>query len=222
MLQASTIQFLIDLKENNNKIWFEANKTAYETAKKDFEQFVGQVLDKMTAIIPELANQKPKDCVFRIFRDVRFSKDKSPYKPNFGAVFAKGGRKSMGAGYYIHLEPNGSCFAGGGIWMPENNILKAIRQEIDYNLDEFESIVNNKKFKTMYPAVEGEKLKNPPQGYDANHKAIEYLKLKSFTVHHQVSDNLLLKKDFAENVFEMFETMTPFIHFLDRAVELEK
>lgn len=219
MLQSTTTDFLKGLAANNNKPWFDNNRDAYAAAKEDFELFATAVLKELAKNEPGFAEQKAKDCVFRIFRDVRFSKDKTPYKPNFGAYFSKGGKKFPGAGYYVHVEPGGKSFAGGGLWMPEAAILKAVRQEIDYNLDEFKSILSNKKFKKAFPEVNGEKAKKPPVGYTEDNPGIEYIKLKSFTVTHQLSDEQLESKQFVKQVTDLFTTMRPLVDFLNRAVE---
>jgi len=218
MLQATTVTFLRQLGKNNNKPWFDAHRTEYETAKADFEVFVQQLLDGVAVGEPVFKEQKPKDCIFRIFRDVRFSKDKTPYKPNFGAFFSKGGRKYPGAGYYVHIEPGGKSFAGGGLWQPETPILKSVRQEIDYNFAEFDKIVSDKKFGKLFGKVSGEQLKSLPQGYKDDNPAIEYLKMKSFVVMHPLDDETLTSKSFAKNTVGVFTAMRPFAEFLNRAV----
>ena len=147
MLQPSTQAFLKNLAKNNNREWFDEHRKEYDVAKKDYEQYVEKMLEELCKEEESFKGQKAKDCIFRIFRDVRFSKDKSPYKANFGAVFSKGGKKHMGAGYYVHIEPRKN-FIGGGIWQPEGDMLKKIRQEIDYNLEEFQGILKNKNFHT--------------------------------------------------------------------------
>ena len=149
MLETSTIQFLKQLEKNNNKEWFDANRKKYETAKAEFAIFVQQVIDEFSKTDTTLASLKAKDCLFRINRDVRFAKDKSPYKTNIGAYFNAGGKKSMTAGYYLHIQP-GKSFIGGGMYQPEAAALKKVRQEIDYNFDELKKIVGNKKFSTVY------------------------------------------------------------------------
>lgn len=214
----TVLAFLKNLSENNNKDWFEQNKKEYEVAKKEQERFVTEMLNELAVREEGFAGQKAKDCIFRIFRDVRFSKDKTPYKTNFGTVFSKGGKKYPGAAYYVHLEP-GKSFIGGGIWMPESEVLKKIRQEIDYNLAPFESILAEKKFKKLFGEVDGERLKKAPQGYDEANPAIQYLKLKSFTVGTPISDKEVLDKNFAGKALDIFDTMKPFIDFLNRAVE---
>ena len=219
MLQPATLTFLRQLKKNNDKSWFDAHRAAYETAKADFEQFVTALLKELTALEPALGAQKAKDCIYRIFRDVRFSKDKTPYKWHFSAFFSRGGRKWEGAGYYIHVEP-GAMFAGGGLWMPQPALLKAVRQEIDYSFKEFESIRNDKTFKKLFPELNGERLQKPPQGYDAGNPAIEYLKMKSFTTGHKMADADFTGKDAVKNVADVFTTLRPLIDFLNRAVEV--
>jgi uncharacterized protein (TIGR02453 family) len=218
MLQPATINFLKDLANNNNKPWFDANRDAYQAAKADFELFITKILGHLAEQEPLFKEQQAKDCIFRIFRDVRFSKDKTPYKSHFGAFFSKGGKKFPGAGYYLHLDPAGKSFAGGGLWMPENPVLKAVRQEIDYNFDAFSKIVKAPKFKKLFPEVEGEQLKKVPQGYDESNPAIAYLKLKSFTVTHELPAGVWSKSPEAK-IMEIFGTMQPFIDFLNHALE---
>ena len=218
MLQPATLEFLKKLAKNNNKVWFDNNREAYQAAKADFELFVTQVLEKLAVTDPMFAQQKAKDCIFRIFRDVRFSKDKSPYKPNFGAYFNKGGRKAHGAGYYIHLEP-GKTFVGGGLWMPEGSMLKGVRQEIDYNFPEFKKIVTGARFKKLFGNVEGEQLKTVPQGYSADNPAIDYLKMKSYVVTAKMEDKEITAKTFVSKCMNVFTTMSPLVDFLNRPLE---
>lgn len=217
-MESSTFSFLQNLNENNNKTWFDANRKMYEAARTDFEKLVQTILDKLAVWEEGFTAQRAKDCIFRIHRDVRFSKNKEPYKANFGAVFSKNGKKDIGAGYYLHLEP-GKSFVGGGIWQPEKDVLKKIRQEIDYNFSEFEGIISEKKFKSVFQKIDGEPLKRPPLGYDDSNPAIAYLKLKSFTVGARMDDAAFIRKDASEKVVSIFQTMQPFIFFLNRAVE---
>jgi uncharacterized protein (TIGR02453 family) len=220
MLQAATLQFLADLDQNNNKAWFDANRKRYETAKKDFELFIGEVLAANVTQLPELEGRLAKDCIFRIFKDVRFSKDKIPYKNNFGAGFGKGEKKAHGAGFYLHLQPGNNSFMGGGIWQPEAAHLKAIRQEIDYNFDEFRGIVESPAFKKTFKGMDTtDKLKKKPMGYEEDNPAIEYLKLKSFTAGAAVSDKDLLSKNAVARMTEIVGAMKPLVTFMNRAIE---
>ena len=218
MLRATTVTFLGKLSKNNNKPWFDKHRDDYQAAKEDYEVFVTEILAGLSTIDTAFKEQQAKDCIFRIFRDVRFSKDKTPYKAHFGAFFSKGGRKFPGAGYYFHLEPGGKSFAGGGLWVPEAPLLKAVRQEIDYNFDEFSTIIGNKKFKTLFKEINGEQLKTLPQGYTADNPAIEYLKMKSYTVSCNIPDADILSKVVVRKAMDVFTTMQPFINFLNRSL----
>ncbi len=219
MLQANTITFLKQLGKNNNKPWFDKNRDKYQAAKEDHEALVAEILDGLSAAEPIFKEQKPKDCIFRIFRDVRFSKDKTPYKDHFGAFFSKGGRKFPGAGYYLHLQPGGNSFAGGGMWMPEPPLLKQVRQEIDYNLKDFKKIIEDKKFKKYFKKIDGEQLTKVPQGYKEDNPAIEYLKMKGYTVGCALSDEEMSSKSLAKKTLEIFSAMKPFIDFLNRPLD---
>lgn len=218
MLQASTVKFMSQLAKNNNKPWFDEHKNEYLSVKEDFEMLVTDVLTGLAEIEPAFRETKAKDCIMRIYRDIRFSKDKTPYKVNLGAGLGMGGGKNMTAGYYLHIEPGGKSFAGGGVWQPEGPVLKSIRQEIDYNFDEFGNIVNDKQFKKLFKKVDGDKLIKVPQGYTEDNPAIEYLKLKSFTVAGNIPDEDLTKKTLAKKIAEIYKTMKPFVDFLNRAV----
>lgn len=218
MISPSVLQFLTQLSSNNNKPWFDEHRKEYERARKDYEAFADGLRKSLVPLEPALEGQKAGESIFRIFRDVRFSKDKTPYKTAMGAFFSRGGRKFPGAGYYIHIEP-GKSFAGGGLWMPEGPLLKAVRQEIDYNFDEFSSIINEKSFKKHFKGVDGEKLKTLPQGYTADNPAIEFLKLKSFTAGHAIDDTRVAQKDFLKTCTAIFTAMRPFVDFLNRSLD---
>jgi uncharacterized protein (TIGR02453 family) len=218
MLQATTLKFLKNLSRNNTKEWFDEHKQAYQDAKADYESIVQQLIDGLSKQDAEIAALQVKDCVFRIYKDVRFSKDKTPYKTNMGAAFSPGGRKSPRPGYYFHLEPGGNSFAGGGLWMPEAPVLKKVRQEIDYNFAEFQQIISNKDFIKYFGKIDGEALKSAPQGYQPDNPAIAYLKLKSFTVWHSFSDEACTQPALVREIMKVFAVMQPFIKFLDRAL----
>ena len=218
MIQSSTLQFLKALKKNNNREWFEKNRPKYENAKQDYLQFVTEVLDGIKKTDQSLQFLEPKQCVFRIHRDARFSKNKDPYKTNFGASFSLGAKKIDTAGYYFHLEP-GACFIGGGFWFPMAPELNKIRQEMDYCFKEFKSIINAKKFKNNYGVLnETDKLVRPPKGYEPNNPAIEYLKLKNFTATMEITDADVLNKNLVKKVISSFEALSPLVHFLNKAI----
>ena len=221
MLQQSSIVFLKNLKKNNSKDWFDANRSKYESAKQDVEEFAAAIIKSLSKIDEGIAHLQPKDCMFRINRDVRFSKDKSPYKTNMGVYFSKGGKKGNQAGYYFHVEP-GASFVAGGLWMPMPEDLKKVRQEIDYNWDEFKKIVQEKKFRTAFGNLERNpefELSRPPKGYDDDNPAIEYLKLKSLIASSKISDKELTSRNLIKSAVSRFVTMKPLIDFLNRSVE---
>ncbi len=222
MLQKSTLQFLKQLARNNNKEWFDVNRKQYETAKADFASFIQNVIDEFCKTDASLAALTAKECMFRINRDIRFSKDKSPYKINFGASINTGGKKSFKAGYYIHIQP-GESFVGGGLYDPFPDVLQKVRQEIDYNFDEFKKIVNHKKFKAVYAkglSMDNEmRLTRPPKGYDENNPAIDFLKLKSVIAIAPLTDDQLTDKKFASTITKSFDALYPLISFINKALE---
>jgi len=213
-----TFKFLKDLKSNNNKEWFDKNKDRYLIIKKDFEDFIQEVIEGISSFDKELGSLDPKKAIFRIYRDVRFSKDKIPYKVHMGAYLAPGGSKSAKAGYYFHLEPGKSMMAGG-LWMPEPEILNSIRQAIDYDPKELLKIINAKSFKKTFGQIEGEKLSRPPKGFDADHPQIELLKHKSFTVMHALSDAQINSPNLKKDLLKIYKEMKPLNDFLNKSME---
>lgn len=216
MLQV--IQFLNELSENNNREWFQKNKIRYDESREKVLFLTEVVINEIRKFDPDVPLLEPKDCLFRIFRDVRFSNDKRPYKTNFGSFIAKGGRKSMYAGYYFHMEPSGS-FVGGGIYMPAAEPLKAIRQYIAENGEEFLSLINGKNFIKVYPEMMDDKLKTAPKGYLPDHEFINLLKYKSFAFSSQFDKSQILADNFIEKLVHSFKTLHPVNRFLNDALE---
>ncbi len=212
------LNFLTELKENNNKEWFNKNRKRYEESR-DKMLFMTELLNneisKFDQVIPVM---NPKDCLFRIFRDVRFSKDKKPYKTNMGSYIAKGGRKSMYAGYYFHIEP-GMCFVGGGIYMPQPEPLKAIRTAIYQTPEEFIQIVNNKTFKKYYSEIYGEKLKTAPKNFPKDFEHIDLLRNKSYAFSHKVNDEVVISDKFIGYAVSAFKQLHKINSFLNDALE---
>lgn len=222
MLAPATLQFLKALDKNNNKAWFDAHRKQYDAAKLNFAELTQQVITQFGKKEPSIALLQPKECVFRINRDVRFSKNKAPYKNNMGASIKAGGKKSLLAGYYIHLEPGGKSFVGGGLYMPDAAIVGKVRQEIDYNYTRFLRIVENKKFIAQYGGLdfsEGLSLVREPKGYEKENPAIKYLKLKSWIATSPLSDTALQDKNLATQLTKAFEYLQPLISFLNEAIE---
>ena len=221
MLQPSTLKFLKELKKNNHKPWFDANRSVYELAKKDYETFIQRIIDDLAKSDETIHGLRAKDCMFRINRDVRFSKDKSPYKSNFGAFINKGGKKSNLAGYYFHLEP-GSSFVGGGLWMPMPKELAQVRQEIDYCFTEFKKIIGSAGFKKSYGEIhqgDDDKLQRVPKGYDAENPAAEFLKFKSFTAMKAITDKELTDPDMEKKSVSALKALQPLIQFINRSIK---
>jgi uncharacterized protein (TIGR02453 family) len=223
MLSNDTLQFLEDLKDNNNREWFLDNKKRYETVKKDYHQLVASFLNTMKPLDSTLEMLEVKNCTFRINRDVRFAKDKSPYKTNLGIWLSAGAKNAEASGYYLHIE-NGKCFVGGGLYCPEPNQLKSIRKEIHFFYDDLQAILNEKTFKSSYKDLyrdEKSTLKNPPKGYEKEDPAVEYLKLKSFTATQPFDISLVTQKDFVTIMTEKMITLKPFNDFINRALFTE-
>ena len=219
MINKETFQFLKQLSINNNKEWFDANRGSYGVLRKDFEHVVEIVIGEIGKFDRESAQTTAKDSLFRINRDTRFSADKLPYKTNFGAFIARGGRKGINAGYYIHVEP-GSCFLAGGIYMPSGPMLKAIRNEIYGNIEEFRALLDNPDFQKHFgKTLWGEKLKSAPKGFPKDFPDLDLLKYKHYTVMKAEPDKVYWQPGFIDEVLETFRAMAPFNKFLNNAVE---
>lgn len=215
-IEQHSIDFLRDLAENNNREWFNENKPRYEKARKNFEVFATDLLTYLQSIDPALANIEIKQCLYRIYRDVRFSKNKDPYKTHFGCYMAKnGGRNSLLAGYYFHLDPKESFF-GGGIYMPQPEYLKTLRKEIYYQIDDFNKILNNPSFKKFYSGIDPiEKLKKNPVGYPADFEHIELLKNKHFFASHIFKMENVVNDQFMEWVQKGMCAVKPLNDFIN-------
>ncbi len=218
-MDKTVLEFLSTLKENNNRDWFNANKKWYEEARKEVAQFVDYLIPQIATFDPQVGNITSKDTLFRIYRDIRFSKDKTPYKSTMGSYMAAGGRKSQHAGYYLHIEP-GASFLAGGAYGPPTEKLKMIRSEIYYNSDTFLDIINDKDFNKLFGGIEGSKLKRPPVGFPKEFEHVELLKFKDYTIFCKISDADLFKPNFPEKAVEIFKKMKPLNDFMNQAMEL--
>lgn len=214
-----TLNFLSDLAKHNHKEWMDDNKKRYQEAKAQVVELIGEVIKKSTAFAPELVGLDPKKTLFRINRDIRFSKNKDPYKTNFGASIVEGGKKSGNPGFYLHIMPNNN-FAGGGIYQPSSDILTKVRQEIDYNGKEVNGIIGDKKFKEVFGESYGEdKLKTAPKGYPKDHENIELLQLKHYVFMRKLSDKEITSDKIVDEVVDTYRTLHPFNLFLSRALD---
>jgi uncharacterized protein (TIGR02453 family) len=218
MIKAETLNFIRDVAENNDRDWFAENKDRYETARVDLFAFIDKLIPLLAATDPAFSIETPaKKCLMRIYRDVRFSKNKDPYKNNFGISFNVKSGGVPNPEYYLHLQP-GKSFFGVGFWMPEAAVLKKIREEIDYNTDEFLEIVNAGSFSKTFSLSKEDTLKNAPKGYEINHPQIEFLKLKSFIAIYPFTDKEILDNGIVDKLKSAFENIQPFVLFLRNAV----
>lgn len=211
------LDFLTDLKKNNNRDWFLQNKKRYEASKHIFLSEVGSILKRIQLKDPNLLDLDPKNTMFRINRDIRFSKDKTPYKTNFASFMAKGGKNSTHAGYYIHVA-NDEFFMGAGVYNPPKEELKAIRHEILYQPEKFESIVNS-RIKLGFSMHEEDKLKNGPMDFPKDSPHVELIKYKHYLLSRDLSREEIISENFADTVAGYFEALLPFTEFLNTAME---
>lgn len=215
------LSFLTSLKKNNNREWFEANKDKYLKAKTELETIVADLITELSKFDKAIARSdlKPNNCIFRIYKDVRFSKDKTPYKTNMGASINPGGKKSPIPGYYFHFEP-GNCFVAGGVWQPEPENLQAIRQEIDYNAAPLLKLFKSKAFSKYFNGLdEIDILKFAPKGYDKEHKHLDLLRHKHFIVSYAIKDKDLANPKKPEPLMNPCKAMYPFLEYLRQAIE---
>lgn len=225
MLHPDTLEFFRELRENNHKEWFDQNRNRYEKVKKDYHRLVGEFLLRMQKFDPSLAHLQIKDCTFRINRDIRFSKDKTPYKTHRSIIISPYGKRMEYAAYYIHLDEKEGSFAGGGIYMPGGESLKKIRTEISAFHEDLEEILANKDFVQTYGGLDrGEKmmLTRPPKGYQADHPAIELLKYKNFTATKPLDNSLLSRSDSVDYVVEILKKIKPLNDFINRGLNADE
>jgi len=214
------LRFLSELKVNNNREWFAENKAWYDQVRIQFEQMCKELITEISAFDESIKHVEVKECVFRIYRDTRFSHDKTPYKTHFGVYIASaGGRKSKHAGYYLHIDPAG-CFIGLGVWCPEPNVLKALRQSVYDNIDELNEIRTSPEFSQYFSRfLEEDKLKNVPRGFPKDFPDAELLKLKHYLVDYPLDDAILHAPDFVSRVAGIAKCAYPFNRFLNYTVD---
>jgi uncharacterized protein (TIGR02453 family) len=219
MIKPETLKFIKDVSENNNREWFAEHKAEFEAAKADALAFIAILIPELSAVDPAYPKDTPPGkCLLRIYRDVRFSKEKIPYKTNFGIFFAVHGKAGTEPGYYINLEPS-NCFFAAGYWQPDAAAIKSIREEIDYNQEEFLKITEAKSFTSHFTIGREDSLKTAPKGYPKDHPLIDVLKLKSFTAFSKMEDKEFFKPTIVKKLKTAFESVYPFILFLRTAVE---
>lgn len=212
------LDFLSDLRENNNKAWFDKNRATYEPARDSFERFIDHLISEFGAF-ENLQGLSARECISRINRDIRFSKDKSPYKTNMGAAIAPGGRKSVKLGHHILIGPHDESLIAGGLYMPTPEQLTKFRQAVDRDANELKRIASNKGFTQYFGSIEGDQLATAPQGYSRTHPEVELLRLKQITVVHHFSDKEVLSSDFSAYTVKVCKAMKPFLDYLNLVLQ---
>lgn len=210
--------FLALLKDNNNRPWFAERKEEYEAIRRQCLAELGTLIDGMARFDPRMVGVTPQECTYRIYCDIRFSPDKSPFKTHFGAVIAPGGRKCKEAGCYLHIEP-GECFLCGGVWFPEQPVLNFLRHNILDNIDEFMEIINEPNFRKHYPTLAGDSLKTMPKGFPKDCPHEEIIRMKEFLVLKKYNDSLFSRENWQRKVIDDIRRMKPFVDFLNYAFE---
>ncbi len=222
MINKNTLKFLKDLKLNNSKEWLDDNKKSYENAKNDILTLTSELITSISELDKTISNAHldPKKCITRLNRDLRFAKDKTPYKTDCYIVLNKNGKNSSSAFYYLHIEPD-NCFVGAGVYNPQPEQLKKNRQEIDYAFDEWTSIIKDKLFKKTFPGGINNSgvLSRTPKEFDEENKASEFLKMKGFYTMEKLTDKEIISDDTFKKINSYFKTTKPLVDFLNKAIE---
>lgn len=212
------LEFLKDLSKNNNREWFNDNKSRYREARELFLQFTNILIAQIRAFDESIGAVNAKDSTFRIYRDTRFSKNKAPYKNNMGAYISRGGKKSDYAGYYFHLEPDNS-FAGGGLYCPSSPVLKKVRNRLAENAEPLREIINSQSFKQHFSEMTGDKVKTAPRGFKKDHPNIDLLRHKSYLVVTHFSDKEILEGDIVNEIKENFKAQKAFNNYFNEVID---
>lgn len=211
-------RFLKDLAANNNREWFNEHRDEYETARTEFENFLSVVIARISLFDESIRGIQPKDCTYRIYRDTRFSSDKTPYKNHFGGYINAKGKKSNHCGYYVHIQPDSCMLAGGSLCLPPN-VLRALRQSIYDNIDEYRSIVEDPNFKRFFPIIGEDWLKTAPKGFPKDFKYIDYLKPREFVCSYNVPDAFFLAPNMLDKTEETFRQFKRFADFINYTID---
>ncbi|TGK28974.1 DUF2461 domain-containing protein [Leptospira gomenensis] len=218
MLQKSTLDFLKKLAKNNDKVWLDSHKDLYTTAKNDFENVVAELIVGLAKVNPDLAGVDPKKCIFRIHRDVRFSKNKEPYKTNFGASIGSSGKDLGRPLFYAHVQPGGESFLAGGLYMPDSQTLRKVREYILEDSKKLKKIVSEKRFASEFGGLSDMKLKTAPKGFAKDHPDLEWIQFTSYIVEKKLKDEDVLSKNFVKNAVESYKILQPLLNYLNTAI----
>jgi uncharacterized protein (TIGR02453 family) len=217
----STLGFLKDLSANNQRDWFQANKKTYDQSRAEIIQLCTDVILQLSSHDPDVAEINPTKAIYRIYRDTRFSANKTPYKNNLGFWLSPGNKKEAIAGYYVHIQPSES-FVAAGIYMPQSPELNAIRQEINFNFSELRKILEEKSFLSTWGDLMDDQLKSMPRGFEKDHPAADLLKYKSFVVSKRFSDKEVSSPQFVKQISETLAIGIPLVRFINEAISLSK
>ncbi|MBM9576247.1 DUF2461 domain-containing protein [Leptospira sp. 201903070] len=218
MLQPNTLDFLKKLAKNNNKPWLEKNKPLFIEAKNDFENLITELLIGLAKVNPDLAGVDPKKCIFRIYRDVRFSKNKEPYKTNFGASIGAGGKDLGRPLFYVHIEPGDRSFIAGGLYMPDPKILRRVRETILENSNVLKKIVRDKKIEKEFGGLSDMRLKTAPRGFSKDHPDLDWIQYTSYIVEKPQKDSEILSKNFIKSTIDSYRILQPFLNYFEKAL----
>lgn len=216
--EARILQYLADIKVNNNRDWFYANKDRYDEIRSAFERITENTIASIAAFDPTVANVTVKSTLYRFNRDTRFSMDKSPYKRHMGTYINPKGKKSPHGGYYLHFEP-GNCQIGGGAYCLESPVLRAVRQHIMDRIDEFRDIVESPVFHRLFPIIGNEHLKTMPAGFPRDFAYPQYLRPKNYAVMHPLPDEFFFEQDWLKKAADIFKIMKPFLDFINEPID---
>lgn len=218
-IEPSTLKFLQDLSKNNDRDWFNSHKEEYLLGYDNMCNFVGQLLIEMNKH-DQLENDSAKKCLYRIYNDVRFSKDKSPFKTRFGVGFRRATKFKRG-GYYLNISP-GNSYLACGFFNPNAEDLKRIRQDIEYNFEEWNTILNSKDIQLNFGELTGNKVLTAPRGFNIEHEAIELIRHKQFILRHNFSDKEVISADFLKIVNETFQSVRPFFDLMSEILTTDE
>lgn len=213
------LDFLSELAQHNQRDWFKQHKDVYQAARERFEIFIDEIIVAYHSV-EDLGPLTAHDCVMRIYRDVRFTRDKTPYQTHMAASIAKGGRHSPRFPYYLHIAPHDQSFLAGGLYMPSSLQLARFREQVDRDSAPLRAIFNETRFSQVFGAPDGERLKTAPQGYSRNHPDIDLLRLKQVTVAYPLPDVVILSPTIIDHVIEIFALMKPFLDYLNDTVAI--
>ena len=207
-IEKSTLKFLKDLAKNNDRVWFKASKNEYDYALANMKGLIESIETELNKV-----DMIEKKKVFRIYRDVRFSKDKTPYKDHLGGSFTRATTERRG-GYFLGIQPGNKSIIAGGFWNPESTDIKRVREELALDPSDFRKIINAKKFKDLFGQLEGQSLKNIPRGFDKESPAGDLLRMKQYLCYRPVSDKEIIEPDFLKKVVDTYRGMLPFFNFM--------